>query len=159
MSNLKTNTEQLEVLLAKVKALPEGGSVTGEDVTEEVNTYTEKIAQLETVVTALETELASKASGGSSETVEMCNGVIKREKNLAFTDSDSIIYTIDENHVLQTYVITEGTKSFEFQAIKNSIIVCDCSAVLSLTNAEFISSALTLRAFFITDDNFIIEVL
>lgn len=36
---------------------------TGEDVTTETNTYTEKIAQLETAVTQLENELVGKASG------------------------------------------------------------------------------------------------
>jgi hypothetical protein len=45
---------------------------TGEDVTAETNAYTEKITQLTTAVTALETELAGKASGGSGENVGTC---------------------------------------------------------------------------------------
>lgn len=38
---------------------------TGEEVTAETNAYTEKVAQLTTAVTALENELAGKASGGT----------------------------------------------------------------------------------------------
>lgn len=41
-------------------------NVTGEDVTDETNTYTSKLATLETAITELETELQGKASGGSS---------------------------------------------------------------------------------------------
>lgn len=68
MSNLNNNTAQLELLLAKVKALPEGSSQTGEDVTEEINAYTAKIASLERVVTTLEAELEGKASMGTVQT-------------------------------------------------------------------------------------------
>ena len=39
---------------------------TGEDVTSETNAYTAKLTTLETAITALETELQGKASGGSS---------------------------------------------------------------------------------------------
>lgn len=39
---------------------------TGEDVTAETNDYTTKVAQLESAVTALETELAGKASGSGA---------------------------------------------------------------------------------------------
>lgn len=58
MSNLKNNTTQLEALLAKVNALPEADS--GEDVTEETETYTEKLTTLENAIMALENELEGK---------------------------------------------------------------------------------------------------
>lgn len=40
-------------------------NVAGEEVTAETNEYTSKLASLETAITALETELEGKASGGS----------------------------------------------------------------------------------------------
>ena len=63
-----SNKAQLHTTNTKVASLIEtlrGKSAGSEDVTAETNAYTEKITQLETAVTALETELAGKASGGS----------------------------------------------------------------------------------------------
>ena len=50
-------------------------NVAGEDVTEETNAYTSKIASLESAVSALETELAGKASGagGSTSLIRVTN--------------------------------------------------------------------------------------
>jgi hypothetical protein len=48
---------------------------TGEDITDETNAYTTKLASLETAISALETELEGKASGGSGGdegTINVC---------------------------------------------------------------------------------------
>ncbi len=68
MSNklqLQTNNTKVASLIEVLqsKAIP-----SGEDVTTETNAYTTKIDSLESAVTALETELAGKTSGGSAET-------------------------------------------------------------------------------------------
>lgn len=62
MSNLKNNTTQLEALLVKVNALSEANS--SEDITEETETYTEKLAVLENAVMTLENELEGKVGTG-----------------------------------------------------------------------------------------------
>lgn len=73
MSNktqLQTNNAQYASLIEALRGKAAGGS--GEDVTNETNTYTAKLASLETAVAALETELEGKASGGSGGSVETC---------------------------------------------------------------------------------------
>jgi hypothetical protein len=77
MSNktqLQTNNTKYASLIDTLrgKSLPTGG----EDVTTETNAYTEKLASLETAITALESELAGKASGGGSGDVECVTVVI-----------------------------------------------------------------------------------
>lgn len=72
MSNktqLQTNNTKYASLIETLRGKTAGGS--GEDVTEETNAYTTKLASLETAVAALETELEGKASGGSSSGVEV----------------------------------------------------------------------------------------
>lgn len=63
-------------------------NVAGEDVTTETNAYTAKIGQLETAVAALESELEGKASGGSS------NGVEVEVITITETDTSQIPFTL-----------------------------------------------------------------
>ena len=71
-NNLLNNTTSLQNIL---EALQNKATPSGEDVTDETSTYTEKLASLESAVTALETELEGKASGGSGEKV-LCHAAI-----------------------------------------------------------------------------------
>lgn len=82
---------QISTLVA-TKANPSGGG-TGEDVTTETNAYTTKIASLETAVTALENELAGKASGGGSGEPQMIDITIQ--------NSYIPIYYFDSSSTLQ----------------------------------------------------------
>ena len=68
-ANLKAENIKSGVSIFGVSGTLTSGS-TGEDVTDEVNAYTNKIALLETAVSNLETELAGKASGGSGGNLE-----------------------------------------------------------------------------------------
>lgn len=72
-------------LIAQIQAALEdkAAGVAGEDVTTETNTYTSKLAILETAITDLETELQDKANGGSS-------GLILNKINMETIDKTSI---------------------------------------------------------------------
>lgn len=65
-------------LIAQIQtALENKATPSGEDVTSETNAYTNKLATLETAITALETELQGKASGGSGGgNIETCTVTI-----------------------------------------------------------------------------------
>jgi hypothetical protein len=76
MSNktqLQTNNTQYASLIETLrgKAVPSGG----EDVADETEAYTAKLASLETAISALESELEGKASGGGSggADIELCS--------------------------------------------------------------------------------------
>lgn len=63
-------------------------NVAGEDVTTETSAYTTKLATLETAIAALESELEGKASGGSS------NGVEVEVITITETDTSQIPFTL-----------------------------------------------------------------
>lgn len=95
-SNLVAENIKSGVRIFGVAGTFDGGAGSEEDVTEEVNNYTAKIASLESAVAALETELAGKASGGSgggsnSEVVETC------AVNLTVPANCNLVYTYVEN--------------------------------------------------------------
>ncbi|MEE1084284.1 MAG: hypothetical protein UH850_11225 [Paludibacteraceae bacterium] len=82
MSNktqLQTNNTKYASLIETLRGKAVGGS--GEDVTDETNAYTTKLASLETAVAALENELEGKASGGSggNGNVDICTVTIDNE--------------------------------------------------------------------------------
>lgn len=73
MSNktqLQTNNEKYASLIETLRGKAAGSG--GEDVSAETTAYTEKLETLETAITALETELEGKASGGSGGNIETC---------------------------------------------------------------------------------------
>lgn len=65
----------------------------GEDVTAETNEYTDKLATLETAITALETELEGKAAGGTS--VEVWMGTVYGNTGLGDIPDINVVY-VDE---------------------------------------------------------------
>lgn len=75
-NNLGTVNAEVDTqaeLISQISTVLEGKAGGGEDVTAEVAAYTTKLAELDTALTALEQELAGKASGGSGgENAETC---------------------------------------------------------------------------------------
>lgn len=98
---------------------------TGEDVTAETNEYTVKITQLESVVTALETELEGKASGGSGGgsiptytlTIESDNGVYSGYACTVFRDG-----AIAAENTLQVFSDAYTTPHTIENVVCNSLI-------------------------------------
>ena len=133
-SQLQTNNTKVASLIEVLKSK---ATATGEDVTEETSAYTAKIASLETAVTALETELAGKASGGSGA------GGANIETCVVAVHGDCSIY-----NVAYTTIDVNGSPGFEFintiptgndqelACVCGSIIVMSFSEVGMFVNAE-----------------------
>lgn len=105
-SLLQRNTATIQSLINKINTLPEG-----EDVTEETNVYTTKIASLEAAVTALEIELEGKAGGGGlSGEISTCTIEIINETFGTPTESyiKSLWYVAYENGEFKGYGGYEG---------------------------------------------------
>jgi hypothetical protein len=77
-------------------------NVAGEDVTAETNAYTTKLASLETAVSALEAELAGKASGGGGGTAETCTITIMAEAPV----NNSTFYYADVSGTMCTQTVS-----------------------------------------------------
>ncbi len=100
----------------------------GEDVTVETNEYTTKIAQLESAVAALETELQGKASGGGSvggfeSNTETCSISIESDRII-----DGIGYYGTTGHLLTDV----GMSDYNISAI--------CGSVIYITQSGFYSA-------------------
>lgn len=81
-----------------------------EDVTDETNAYTEKLATLGAAITALETELEGKASGGSGGSVETCTVQIVNEcVSLGFECTELIYTQLINNKVTGMFEATTKT--------------------------------------------------
>lgn len=96
-------------------------AATGEDVTDETNAYTEKVTQLTNAVTALENELAGKASGGSA-------GVNLATSTVQITNTNGIAclaYTSVENGTLISKYSDSGLSG-------SRSISCLCGTILSI---------------------------
>jgi hypothetical protein len=101
---------------------------TGEDVTAETTAYTTKLASLETAVAALETELASKASGGNGSGVDNI---------ISITISNSAhcpIYYWDNESTLSVSNNTSET----INALSGIVLITDYGAVC-IASGEYIS--------------------
>ena len=86
-------TDLITQIQAAADSLPEIGSGgESEDITTETNVYTEKLASLETAITALETELQGKASGGSG-------GVIQTANVVTHTPYNSTLFYVGSNGI------------------------------------------------------------
>ena len=120
-----------------------------EDVSNETNAYTTKLASLETAIDALETELAGKASGGSGGDIqETVTGTVSALGPIGIDGSYSYV---DGNGNLQT-----SSNTGNISVMKKSIIVAysngtgspsvsgGASLVLQTTNDS--------SAFYVTDD-------
>ena len=118
MSNktqLQINNTKYASLIETLRGKAAGG--TSEDVTDETNAYTTKIASLEGAVSALESELAGKASGGSAETWAGTLDVAAMYSfNIHYTDSDGNYKT----------EMIDGTTSYnttiQLNVLKNTLI-------------------------------------
>ena len=92
-----------------------------EDVGTETNAYTTKLASLESAITALETELKGKASGGSGgggaiETVAV--------KTTSILEPDSKIYYLDGSMTVQS---AELAKNVVYNVAKNTLFLAEGS--------------------------------
>lgn len=122
--------------LLATKAAP-----SGEDVTAETNTYTEKIAQLTTAVTALETELAGKASGGgasSGGSIEVWTGTVFGSRGLGLT-SECTVHYIDGELRHQTF-IAESQTDYPITILAGSFIGCVYSEIQGIFLLDFPTS-------------------
>ena len=116
-----------------------GGSGGGEDVTAETNAYTTKLASLETAITALETELAGKASGGSG-------GIETVEVDIKIAEPGMEIIYIDGAMMLQQQSVVQGVV---YHVVKNSIfVVANMMDPTLITNATYIIGNGMYRVFF-----------
>lgn len=133
-------------ILSGKTAYVKGGKVTGtyEDVTTEINTYTAKLALLETAITALETELQGKAGGGSGGgSIETAN--ITLINNNRFDDYYVYGAWVDNSYIssYSTDVYCEDSKIKT--TVKGSYITLDNTLTISITgsysNVGFLGSA------------------
>lgn len=159
----KTGTKQLTTQAAKTitpstssqTAVASGVYTTGavtvgaipsnyEDVVDETNAYTTKLASLETAISALETELAGKASGG--DLIQTCDVHIMSNYNI--TNDSFFTYCS-----LPTYV--DNTVGVHFDAGVNlyiSNVICG-STICIITNR--VSTFRALQATLVNTTNYV----
>jgi hypothetical protein len=111
-------------------ALQNKSATTGEDVTSETSAYTNKLATLETAITALETELQGKASGGSGGgSIQTCTVTIDTDNKLTLY---GISATTFNNNSISNVTILDGSKNIATpyvieNVLTNSSLVCNTS--------------------------------
>lgn len=107
-----------------------------EDVTEETNAYTDKIASLESAVTTLENELQGKASGGGSGggSVETCTVTIKQVWGM--NDDPELLKV----HVF-AYNIENGTVSSVYEMLTSAV---DCESQHSISITVYKNTPITI---------------
>lgn len=121
-----------ENLINQIATALEGKAVaTGEDVTSETNAYTTKLVTLETAITALETELQGKASGGSggSGSIKTCTvKIINNVVSLGHVISDIGYSTLDDNGDVSV-VAMANMYNTDSEIILNNVI---CGSYMNL---------------------------
>lgn len=120
-----------------------GGS--GEDVTDEVNAYAEKLVTLETAITALEQELEGKASGGGVATCTI--EIIKKPAAWILSDLRGLFFVAYENGEYKGYGgIAENYSNnlpsgFDFYADQNTINNVVCGSMIYIDDINATASA------------------
>lgn len=134
MAQINTNTTSLEEILNTVNSLPNAGSG-GEDVTAETEAYTAKIASLETAVTALESELEGKASGGSSE-IATCTVDIKMN---GYNIAPHLFYPKKVgNEIIPIEFWNSGYEDFDDGTIGVRLLDCVCNTIIYVYDDNFV---------------------
>lgn len=113
-------------------------NVAGEDVTDETNAYTSKLATLETAITALETELQGKASGGSGgggESVETCTVSISFNEGVPRNLLISGTQLVD--NVVQTFVVNTYNGGDTFSSPYNIVNIIKNSPLTIVGNGSY----------------------
>jgi hypothetical protein len=92
-----------------------------EDVANETNAYTEKLEQLTTAITALEEELAGKASGGADGIAKMCTITVVEDGPCEHYQG-TICYITPEGHLVdEDNIVLKAGSSFSI--LKNSLLI------------------------------------
>ena len=152
-TNFASNLTTQDNLISQIQtALQNKAAATGEDVTSETNAYTNKLAALETAITALETELQGKASGGSGGgSIEAYSGKISYESlsstiTVAYTDS-TLNYT--------TVTIDSLTN---INVVKNTIVFITGGRCNAISGCTRLGGGTGSYAYLITANNFEIQM-
>lgn len=97
---------------------------TYEQVTTETDAYTTKLASLETAVTALETELAGKASGGSGGNINTCSVVLQSGDNQIDYYETYIVTTFENGKISNVYRVASSSEetSDSFNITLNNVV-------------------------------------
>lgn len=159
---IQANNAELREAIELAESLPDAGTAGGEDVTAETNEYTEKLATLETAITALETELEGKASGGGSgDEVATCTIEIINETMGTTFESYlfELFFVAYENGEYKGYggmrdndfsILPSG---FDWYAEKNTINNVVCNSMMHITdNQGFLVSDLPIINVALTSD-------
>ena len=133
MSNktqLQTNNTKYASLIETLRGKAAGSS--GEDVTDETNAYTTKLASLETAIAALETELEGKASGGSGggASVETCTV----ELSTSAGHFSRYAYSCIEDGQIRSLGVDETTAT---SIVLNNVI---CGSYIFISNSSLVSA-------------------
>lgn len=121
MSNYNTKLQSNNIdLQTVIQTLQTKATPSSEDVTDETSAYTEKIEQLTTAVTALETELAGKAGGGGA-VVATWNGIVYGSHALGSIGTWNVHY-IDSDLKHQSFDV-EPNEEYPIIILANSFIV------------------------------------
>ena len=114
---------------------------TGEDVTTETNAYTEKITQLTAAVTALETELADKASGGGGS-IQTYTGTVYGVQALGEVSDALYLYT-DETLTSRAEAVPARASTTITIAAGTSIMLASADGFASMSESERLEALYT----------------
>ena len=117
-------------LISQISSLivTKGTPTVAEDVTDETNVYTSKLASLENAVASLEQELEGKAAGGGSSSIETCT--VTLGSIVPPYEGSSVWYSDGTGEVKQEAMPDEGY-SRSIRVLKNSIVYTRDSLMVS----------------------------